>query len=192
MFVCEICTNTITMENNNKNQTNQQSDTETLKGNAAIDKLKELTEKAKTCFFCTNIKTGVPLTAIPMTVADVDDSGNIWFFSKKDSTKNEEIESDPFTHLFFQGSKFSDFLNVYGITEIVLDRQKIDELWKPTYEAWFDGGKDDPTISLLKVVPTQAHYWETKDGQILAFAKIALSAFTNINPDIGVEGHLEL
>ncbi len=173
------------MENNNDALVHD------LQGQEAVQKLKALIEKAKTCFFCTGIKTGIPTNAIPMTALEVDDDGNIWFISKKDSTKNRDIEQDPFTHLFFQASTYSDFLNVYGISEITIDQEKVEKLWQPTFNTWFED-KDDPSISLIKVIPTEAHYWESKDGQLIALAKMALSVFTGERNDIGREGDLEI
>jgi|SRR6476661_4241120 len=161
-----------------------------LTGKEAIDKLREIATKAETCFFCTNIKTGLPLTASPMDLLEVDDEGNLWFMSMKDSTKNQEIQADPFTHLFFQESKHSGFLNIYGITEISYDKQRIEELWKPLHKVWFQGGKDDPQISLLKVFPTQAYYWDNKHGDMVAFAKMAVSMVSGKTMDDSIEGDL--
>jgi general stress protein 26 len=163
----------------------------TLEGKEALEKLKHIATKAETCFFCTNIKTGLPVSVRPMAVLDVDDEGNLWFMSMKDSTKNAEISADPFTHLFFQESTNSGFLNIYGITEISTDQEKIDELWKPLLKVWFQGGKDDFNISLLKVVPTNVYYWDNKHGDMVAFAKMAASVVTGKTMDDSVEGNLD-
>jgi len=163
----------------------------TLEGKEALEKMKHIAIKAGTCFFCTNIKTGLPLSVRPMAVLDVDSEGNLWFMSMKNSTKNKEIETDPFTHLFFQESTNSGFLNIYGITEISTDQQKIDELWKPLLKVWFQEGKDDFNISLLKVVPTNVYYWDNKHGDMVAFAKMAASAVTGKTMDDAVEGNLD-
>jgi general stress protein 26 len=163
----------------------------TLEGKEALDKMRELATKAENCFFCTNIKTGLPLSVRPMSVLQVDDEGNLWFMSMKDSHKNNEIDADPFTHLFFQESKNSGFLNIYGITEVVYDQEKIDELWNPLLKVWFQDGKDDHNISLLKVVPTNVYYWDNKHGDMVAFAKMAASVITGKTMDDSVEGNLD-
>lgn len=162
----------------------------TLEGEAAVKKLKDLAKSAENCFFCTNIKTGLPLSVRPMSALEVDDQGNLWFMSHKDSVKNEEIASDPFTHLFFQENKNSGFLNIYGISEIVHDQAKIDKLWNPLLKVWFQEGKDDPKISLIKVEPTDVYYWDTKHGEAIAFIKMAASILTGKTMDDSVEGKL--
>jgi general stress protein 26 len=185
------------MENNQEsrdssnNTQNTEDHIKTLEGSEALDKLKHIATKAETCFFCTNIKTGLPVSVRPMSVLEVDQEGNLWFMSMKGSTKNKEIGSDPFTHLFFQESTNSGFLNVYGITEISTDQQKIDELWKPILKVWFQDGKDDLNITLLKVVPTNVYYWDNKHGDVVAFAKMAASVVTGKTMDDSVEGNLD-
>src|SRR6476469_9134743 len=96
----------------------QKDNIKSLEGADAIEKLTELAKKAETCFFCTNIKTGLPFSTRPMSFQDIDEEGNIWFMSSNDSEKNKEIQSDPFVQLLFQGSAHSAFLMVYGIAEI--------------------------------------------------------------------------
>ncbi len=162
----------------------------TLEGTDAVKKLKDLATSAENCFFCTNIKTGLPLSVRPMSVLEVDESGNLWFMSQNDSHKNAEIEADPFTHLFFQENKNSGFLNIYGISEIVTDQEKINELWNPLLKVWFQEGKDDPKISLIKVEPTNVYYWDTKHGEAVAFIKMAASIITGKTMDDSVEGNL--
>jgi len=163
-----------------------------LEGQEAIDKLKELAEKAETCFFCSNIKTGLPFSTRPMSAQKVDPNGDIWFVSRKDSTKNNELTTDPFVQLLFQNNTYSGFLSVYGIAEISEDPKKIDEIWEPSLKTWFQGGKEDPSISILKVVPTQAYYWDTKHGTAVAFLKMAASVVVGKTMDDSIEGKLEV
>jgi general stress protein 26 len=163
----------------------------TLQGDDALKKMKELATKAENCFFCTNIKTGLPASIRPMALLQVDEEGNLWFMSMKDSNKNKEIAGDPFTHLLFQENTHSGFLNIYGIAEISTDQAKIDELWKPLLKVWFQEGKDDPMITLLKVEPTNVYYWDNKHGDIIAFGKMAASVITGKTMDDSVEGNLD-
>ena len=183
-----------TNENSRDSSNNTQATEDhikTLAGAEALEKMRHLATKAENCFFCTNIKTGLPLSVRPMSVLQVDDEGNLWFMSMKDSHKNIEIDADPFTHLFFQEGKNSGFLNIYGITEVVVDQEKIDQLWDPILKVWFQGGKDDANITLLKVVPTNVYYWDNKHGDMVAFAKMAASVITGKTMDDSVEGNLD-
>lgn len=174
------------------NQQQAEDNFKSLNGKEAIAKLKELAERAETCFFCSDIKTGLPFSTRPMAAQKVDEEGNIWFLSSKDSHKNAEINSDPFVQLLFQGSKHSSFLSVYGIAEMSDDKTKIDELWNPIIKTWFQGGKDDPRISVIKVSPTQAYYWDTKHGEAVSFLKMAASVISGKTMDDSIEGPIEI
>ncbi|MXV53000.1 pyridoxamine 5'-phosphate oxidase family protein [Pedobacter sp. HMF7647] len=178
------------MDSINKNQ--PEENYQQLEGSEAAKKIKEIAEKAETCFFNSNIKTGLPFSTRPMSAQQVDEEGNIWFLSANDSHKNEEINSDPFVQLLFQNSAHAGFLSVYGIAEIVEDRAKIEELWHPLLKTWFTEGKDDPRISVIKVNPTQGYYWDNKHGGIVAFIKMAAGAVSGKTLDDSIEGNLSL
>ncbi|WP_207422463.1 pyridoxamine 5'-phosphate oxidase family protein [Desertivirga brevis] len=174
------------------NQQQAEDNFKNLEGKEAIEKLKELVEKAETCFFCSDIKTGLPFSTRPMAAQKVDADGNIWFLSSNDSNKNAEINLDPYVQALFQGSKHSAFLSVYGISEISEDRSKIDELWDPIMKTWFQGGKDDPRISVIKVIPSQSYYWDTKHGEAVSFLKMAASVVSGKTMDDSIEGDLKV
>jgi general stress protein 26 len=158
----------------------------------AIEKLKELVEKAKNCFFCTHIRTGEPISTRPMSVQKIDDDGILWFLSATDSHTNVHIESDPAVQLMFQGSTYSDFLNIYGHATISQDKQTIKELWEPVLKTWFTEGIDDPRIAVIKVTPAESYYWDTKHGQVVAFAKQIAGAIMGKTLDDSIEGKLEI
>jgi general stress protein 26 len=83
-------------------------------------------------------------------------------------------------------------LSVYGIAEISEDREKIEELWSPLMKTWFQEGKDDPRISIIKVTPTQSYYWDNKHGDTIAFLKMAVSVVAGKTLDDSVEGKLNV
>lgn len=163
-----------------------------LQGTAAAKKLNELIDKSATCFFCTEIRTGKPFDTRPMAVQQVDDDGNCWFLSATDSHKNAHILADPAVQLLFKGSEHSDFMTIYGQATISQDKAKIAELWEPLFKTWFTEGEDDPRISVIKVTPEEGYYWDTKHGQIVAFAKQLMGAVTGQTLDDSIEGKLEL
>ncbi len=174
------------------NQQQPEDNFKNIQGNEAAQKMKELAEKADTCFFCSNIKTGLPFSTRPMSVLKVDDAGNFWFLSSADSTKNEELSHDPFVQLLFQGSSYSGFLNVYGIAEVSKDKEKIKELWKPILKTWFTDGEDDARITVIKVDPTDGYYWDNKHGNAVAFIKQSVGAVIGKTIDDSIEGKLEI
>ena len=161
-----------------------------LEGAQAVEKLRELVGKTCTCFFCSNIKTGLPFSTRPMAVQQVDDEGNLWFLTSNDSHTYTELQSEPLTQLLFQGSAHSDFLNVYGVASLSADKEKIKELWEPILKTWFTESEDDPRISVVKVEPTEGYYWDNKHGNAIAFAKMLVGAAVGKTLDDSIEGKL--
>ncbi|WP_295713085.1 pyridoxamine 5'-phosphate oxidase family protein [Mucilaginibacter sp.] len=177
---------------NSINQQQPEDNYKDLGGPEAIAKIKELVGSAKSCFFLTNIKTGLPVSIRPMSVQTVDEEGNLWFLSANDSHKDGEIAKDPMVHLLFQGSAHSDFLNIYGIAEVSQDKQKIKELWEPLLKVWFTEGESDPRISVIKVEPTQGYYWDNKHGNAIAFVKMIAGAAIGQTLDDSIEGKITI
>mgnify|MGYP006343544411 FL=1 len=165
--------------------------TKNLYSNEAIDKLKSLIDGNKIAIFCTEL-TKLPIQSRPMAVQEVDDEGNLWFISSENSNKNCEIKKDDDVQLFFSNSANSQFLSFYGHATIYTDPEKIEEIWNPVAKAWFEDGKEDQDISVIKVSPKDVYYWDTKDGKIISIFKIAGAALLGTKPDISVEGKLNI
>jgi general stress protein 26 len=168
------------------------SNTENLNNKEAIDKLKSLVDDIMICLFCTDLKTDDGATCRPMSAIKVCDQGNIWFFSGKSSDKNKAIATDKYVQLFFSHPGKSSYLVVNGEAEIILDKAKIEELWSPIAKIWFKEGKNDPNISVIKVTPTTAYYWDTNGNQMINFLKIVASVVTGTNLVTGNQGALKV
>ena len=52
------------------------------------------------------------------------------------------------------------FASVQGTLKIDTDRAVIDRLWNRYVAAWFEEGKDDPKLCLLRFDPSEAEIWE--------------------------------
>lgn len=163
-----------------------------LRGQDAVKKIKEVVNEAESCFFCTAIAVGDSSGARPMAVRKVDDDGNLWFLSPVDSHKNDELKLDSRVRLYFQASSHSYFLELNGHATILQDRATIEELWEPVLKTWFTEGKDDPRISVIKVIPSDGYYWNTKHGNIVAGVKMLVGAAVGKTLDDSVEGAIDL
>ena len=162
-----------------------------LQGAEAGEKIKKLAGKNNTCFFCTDITTGKPITARPMSVQKMDEEGHFWFLSANDSHKNQEIQLNNNVQLLFQGSAHSDFLSIYGVATISTDKKLIKELWEPLLKTWFTEGVDDPRITVIKVETKQGYYWDNKHGNAIALVKMAAGAAMGKTLDDSIEGKLK-
>lgn len=162
-----------------------------LAGPAAVDKIQDLVKEGDSCFFCTLGIDG-ELHARPMTVMEVGDSGQLWFFTEADSLKNVELDRDPRVTLFFKEGDNSGHLKLDGTATEVDDPATIHRLWSPKLRAWFTEGPDDPRISLLRVDPASGEYWDNRHGAAVAGIKMLFGALTAQRMDDGVHGKLKL
>lgn len=178
------------MDSINKNQ--PEENRADLNDAAAIAKIRELADKAKSCFFCTAVATGDSGGSRPMSVQQIDEQGNFWFLSASDSHKNKEIVQNPEVKLYFQGSAHSDFLQLYGQATISRDDEKISELWEPVLKTWFTEGEKDPRITVIRFAPSAGYYWDTKHGNAIAGIKMLIGAAIGKTLDDSIEGTVSL
>jgi len=152
----------------------------------ALEKVKDLLE-GKMCFLCT-FRTDGSIHSRPMSVANIDEDGNIWFFSPRDSNKNREINQSDHVYIMFMEAGKQHYLTMSGFAEIVIDQQKVEKLWNVFLNAWFTEGKNDPNISLLKVSNLEGHYWDEKNGHLISMVKTTIAAITRTK---GLDGSLQ-
>jgi len=133
----------------------------------AEQNFRELLQKFDTAMLVTHASVGGPCHARPMAVAETSEDGSIWFISRADAPKIEEIDHDREIVAVFQQPR--QYLSVSGRAELHQDRARIHKVWKESYQAWFDG-KDDPNIVLIRLNPSEAEYWDNTGAKGLGFA----------------------
>jgi general stress protein 26 len=124
---------------------------------APDDKLKELLEDFDTAMLVTRTASN-KLRSRPMALADIEPGGCMWFITERNSGKLDEIARNHDVNVAMQ-SKFK-FVSISGTATPVEDRAKVAELWNEAWRVWFPGGKDDPTLILLKVQGETGEYWD--------------------------------
>ena len=164
-------------------------DKKDLRNEDAADKIKELAEGIDTCMFCTYNE--YRLQSRPMSVQKIDDLGQLWFLSDRNSSQNAEISLNPQVEIFFS-EPHDKFLTLHGTATISYDRETIKELYDPIVKVWMPGGEDDPNLSVIKFVPADGYYWNNKNGSMVAIAKMAAAYVTGKTMDDGIEGTLTL
>ncbi|WP_201545474.1 pyridoxamine 5'-phosphate oxidase family protein [Psychrobacter immobilis] len=102
----------------------------------------------------------------------------IWFIGHKPSETVDNIKQNPEVNLAYVTQESDKYLSISGTAELVEDEEKLNELWSVMYNAYFELGKDDPKVQLIKVVSHGAEYWA--NGNAIASAvKMAAAALTD-------------
>ncbi len=157
-----------------------------------LEKLRELVKDIDFCML-TTVNEGGDLHSRPMSSnGDIDTNGNIWFFTSVSSHKVSEIEKLPKVNVSFADPGNQRYISVSGTAELVRDRAKIDELWRPQFKIWFPEGKDDPEIALLRVRLEKAEYWDSPGSTIGYALSFVSSLVTGKQPDLGENQRIDL
>lgn len=102
----------------------------------------------------------------------------IWFIGHKPSETVDNIKQNPEVNLAYVTQESDKYLSISGSAELVEDEEKLNELWSVMYNAYFEQGKEDPMVQLIKVVPHGAEYWANGNA-ITSAIKMAAAALTD-------------
>ena len=111
----------------------------------------------------------------PMT-AQIDgdeDRGPIYFFTSKETELVSELTQGNRAIATFASKGNDIFATIHGTLSADNDRAVIDRLWNSYVAAWYEGGKDDPKLQLLRLDTERAQIW-VDASSLLAGVKVML------------------
>lgn len=117
------------------------------------------------------------LHSAPMTTQDTPFEGQIWFIGDNTTEMCKDIAKRPQVNLAYSHPERSVYVSITGQATLVEDAAKLDELWSDFYEAYFEQGKQDPKVQLIRVDAQGAQYWEAS-GKVAQLAKMVTAALT--------------
>ena len=97
---------------------------------------------------------------------DDEHGGTIWFFTSRDTDLAHSMGAGHRAHLHFSAKGHDLFASVHGELLPVNDRVTIDRLWNRFVAAWFEGGKEDPKLQLLRFDPDRAQIWLSENSAL--------------------------
>ena len=109
----------------------------------------------------------------PMTAQFEDDKGPIWFFASTENELVNALSQGNRVIATFSAKGHDLHAAIHGTLVRDDDRTTIDRLWNPYVAAWYQGGKEDPKLVLLRLDAERAQIW--LDGSsIMAGIKMLL------------------
>lgn len=153
-----------------------------LTGIEARDRVKELVEDIDITML-TTVDADGRLVSRPMSTREMDDDGVIWFFTSDETKKADEVEADHDVNLAYCDAKGMRYVSVAGRATIVHDRARMEQLWSPSLDIWFEEGLDTPDIALLTVTPIVTEFWEPAHGTLAMAAGMLKALVTGETPD---------
>ena len=126
----------------------------------------------------TTVSADAALRSRPMMTLECEPSGVLWFLTSEDQGLVQDLGKDPRINLAFSHLDKHQFISINGLAETVADKDKIEELWQPSFRAWFPEGPESGKIAALKVYIQDAEYWDIPNNRIVevvSFARAILS-----------------
>lgn len=106
----------------------------------------------------TTISEDGNIVSRPMQTQEIEFDEDLWFITRKDTTKYKEISANPNVNVTVVGDSYA---SISGKAVFVDDVERKKEFWNKIYEKMFDVSYDDPMLILIKVEADKAEYWET-------------------------------
>lgn len=156
----------------------------------SIEKLKEMLEGIDFCMLTTI--DGGQLRSRPMSTQQFEFDGDLWFFTRDNTHKADEVAKDPRVNVAYSKPDNNRYVSVSGTAEIVKDRAKMEKFWSPILKAWFPDGLEDPHICLLKVGVEQAEYWDAPSSTIVQLFGMAKALATGTEMSYGENKKINL
>ncbi|GAA4023323.1 pyridoxamine 5'-phosphate oxidase family protein [Hymenobacter glaciei] len=97
----------------------------------------------------------------PMATINPGKDEALYFLTDINSAKVYEVKKDSQVNLSYSNPESNVYVSVSGRANAFRDEAKIAELWSEPMRAWFPKGKEDPSISVLKVTIDKAEYWDS-------------------------------
>jgi general stress protein 26 len=124
-----------------------------------------LADKIGACMLVT--MSGRGLRARPMHALPDREGGCLWFITDKRGAKHDEIKAAPDVCLAFADTRSNGYLSITGHAEVLHDVAQATALWSNEAQAWWPKGPNDPEVRVLRVIPENAEYWDTRGNSII-------------------------
>ena len=163
------------------------SEAKVLSGDEGKKKIGELIKDVRICMLTTAGPDG-SFDSRPMATQETEFDGTVWFLTRQESGKVQEIANDAHVSLIYSNLSNHSYVSAKGRAQVSQDKAKIHELWNPMFKAWFPEGEDDPSVAVLKVEIEEAQYWEASSSKLVFGLKYLARAVTGGKVDVGETG----
>lgn len=124
----------------------------------------------------------------PMTHFIDREAGALWFITSAETDLAKAVGGGASGEMVFMAPEQDYQASLTGRLETVQDEEKLDELWSVPVAAWFEGGREDPNVRLLRFVPDEAAVWASQASRVLVGLKLLRAGMQEgeAQPDVGV------
>lgn len=128
---------------------------------------------------------GDMLRSRPMAASQSEFDGTLWFFTRVDSHKVQEVAADDRVAVSYADPGQQTYISLSGHAALERDPSLIRAHWSEAMRTWFPKGKDDPEIALLRVRVDAAEYWDAPSAAMVHLYGYAKAVLTGKSPEPG-------
>lgn len=129
--------------------------------------------------------------AVPMShfyEAEKDDAV-LWFITSKGTELAQAAQKQTKGQYLISDNDAQLYARVDGVIRAENDPATLERIWSFVADAWFEEGKQDDDVQLLRMDMRAAEVWIT-GGSLKFFYEMAKANLTDTRPDLGQHGHL--
>lgn len=111
--------------------------------------------------------------------------GNIWFLTAHGTDAAEAAKTGQDVRFAICDTGAGLHGTVNGTLSVSNDKEVLDEIWNFVAASWYEGGKDDPDLMLVKMTPRDGELWLSSDSSVVFLYETLKANITDSKPDIG-------
>ncbi|WP_339763184.1 pyridoxamine 5'-phosphate oxidase family protein [uncultured Sulfitobacter sp.] len=138
-----------------------------------------------------DIRTGMLGTddarAVPMSHYADKDANVLWFITATGTDLAKTAKTGASAEYVVISDDEHLYARIDGKVQAVTDPAKLEELWSAVADAWFEDGRIDDDVQLVRMDLSEAEVWAT-GGSLSFIYEIAKAHITDEKPDMGQHG----
>ena len=126
---------------------------------------------------------------VPMAPQADPDNNAIWFITAAGTAPEKAAHGGAEAAFYVADPKANIYADVEGRLEVSNDSAKLDEVWNAFAAAWFEDGREDKDVRLIKLTPKHAEVWLTENSAAFLY-EVAKANLSDDTPDGGEHGQI--
>lgn len=121
----------------------------------------------------------------PMAPFIEKETNTVWFYTRDDSQLVQAARTGERAHFCIIGKDHDYHACLAGTIDEVDSPEHVDKYWSPMVAAWFEGGKDDPHLTMLRLQLDDVAIWASSNSTLRFGWEMAKANLTGKEPDLG-------
>lgn len=121
----------------------------------------------------------------PMAPFIEKETNTVWFYTRDDSQLVQAARTGERAHFCIIGNDHDYHACLAGTIDEVDSPEHVDKYWSPMVAAWFEGGKDDPHLTMLRLQLDDVAIWASSNSTLRFGWEMAKANLTGKEPDLG-------